>query len=170
MDKISCQKKILKRFFFHSFHSHICDQTPRVYPSPASLSIYAYLRQARCSPEPRASSQTASTLLVVVAKTRLVCCRRHPRRMDDKWLRNRCLLDFQVELETVFYWIPNFLLRFTTENLTVTQLRFIHNWFITGIQWMLHWWVLVYFVCQHAGNRNPRLQFSGHCAVVKTAR
>jgi hypothetical protein len=26
--------------------------------------------------------------------------------MDDKWLGNRCLLDFQGELKTVFRWIP----------------------------------------------------------------
>jgi hypothetical protein len=31
-------------------------------------------------------------------------------------------------------WLPNI----------VTQLRFIHNWVTTGIQWMVHWWVLLH--------------------------
>ncbi len=26
----------------------------------------------------------------------------------------------------------------------LTQLRIIHNWVTTAIQWMVHWWVLVY--------------------------
>jgi hypothetical protein len=25
------------------------------------------------------------------------------------------------------------------------ELRFIHNWVITGIQWMVHWWVRVHY-------------------------
>ncbi len=41
--------------------------------------------------------------------------------------------------ETPF--LPNWLPRW---NHTLTHLRFIHNWIITGIQWMVCWWVLVH--------------------------
>jgi hypothetical protein len=36
--------------------------------------------------------------------------------------------------ETYFlqYWLPRW-------NQILTQLRFIHNWVMTGIQWMVHW-------------------------------
>jgi hypothetical protein len=40
--------------------------------------------------------------------------------------------------ETYFLWN-----RLPRWNHKLTQLRFHHNWVITGIQWMLHWWVLV---------------------------
>jgi hypothetical protein len=40
--------------------------------------------------------------------------------------------------ETYFQqnWLPRW-------NQILTQLRFIHNWVIMGIQWMVRWWVLV---------------------------
>ncbi len=41
-------------------------------------------------------------------------------------------------------------------NQILTQLRFIHNWVITGIQWMVHWWVLV-----HCGPATTLKAFSG---------
>ncbi len=44
--------------------------------------------------------------------------------------------------ETYFLWN-----RLPRWNHKLTQLRFIHNWVITGIQWMLRWWVLVH--CGH---------------------
>jgi len=43
------------------------------------------------------------------------------------------------------YLLQNWLPRW---NQTLIQLRFIHNWIIMGIQWMVHWWVLV--DCGHA--------------------
>jgi hypothetical protein len=39
------------------------------------------------------------------------------------------------------YFLQNWLLK---QNQILTQLRFIHNWVLTGIQWMIHWWVLVH--------------------------
>ncbi len=39
------------------------------------------------------------------------------------------------------YFLQNWLPRW---NQILTQLRFIHNWVITGIQWMVCWWVLVH--------------------------
>jgi hypothetical protein len=41
-------------------------------------------------------------------------------------------------------------------NQILTQLRLIHNWAIMGIQFMVHWWVLV-----HSGQRIA-VKFSGH--------
>ncbi len=29
-------------------------------------------------------------------------------------------------------------------NQILTQLRFIHSWVVMGVQWMVHWWVLVH--------------------------
>jgi hypothetical protein len=42
------------------------------------------------------------------------------------------------------YFLQNWLSRW---NQRLTQLRFIHNWVITDIQWMVRWWVLVH--CGH---------------------
>jgi hypothetical protein len=39
------------------------------------------------------------------------------------------------------YFLQNWLLRW---NQIWTQMRFIHNWVIRGIQWMVCWWVLVH--------------------------
>jgi hypothetical protein len=39
------------------------------------------------------------------------------------------------------YFVQNWLPRW---NQILTQLRFIHNWVITGIQWLVCWWVLVH--------------------------
>ncbi len=39
------------------------------------------------------------------------------------------------------YFLHNWLPRW---NQILTQLRFLHNWVITGIQWMVRWWVLVH--------------------------
>jgi len=39
------------------------------------------------------------------------------------------------------YFLQNWLPRW---NQILTQLSFIHNWVLTGIQWMVHWWVLVH--------------------------
>ncbi len=39
------------------------------------------------------------------------------------------------------YFLHNWLPRW---NHILTHLRFIHNWVIRGIQWMVHWWVLVH--------------------------
>ncbi len=39
------------------------------------------------------------------------------------------------------YFLQNWLPRW---NQTLTQLKFIHNWVITSIQWMVQWWALVY--------------------------
>ncbi len=46
------------------------------------------------------------------------------------------------------YLLQNWLPR---RNQILTQLRFIYNWVIMGIQWMVHWWVLV-----HCGQVNRR--------------
>jgi hypothetical protein len=45
------------------------------------------------------------------------------------------------------YFLQNWLPRW---NQILTQLRFIHIWVITGIQWMVHWWVLVH--CGRSGD------------------
>jgi hypothetical protein len=37
-------------------------------------------------------------------------------------------------------WLPRW-------NQILNQLRFIHEWMITDIQWMVHWWVLVHCGC-----------------------
>jgi len=52
--------------------------------------------------------------------------------------------------ETYFLqdWLPRW-------NQILTQLRFIHNWVITDIQWMVRWWVLV-----HCGPQNSALAIS----------
>ncbi len=47
------------------------------------------------------------------------------------------------------YFLQNWLPRW---NQILTQLRFIHNWVITDIQWMVCWWVLV-----HCGPQNSAL-------------
>ncbi len=39
------------------------------------------------------------------------------------------------------YFLQNWFPRW---NHILTQLRFIHNWVITNIQWMVRWWVLVH--------------------------
>jgi hypothetical protein len=56
--------------------------------------------------------------------------------------------------ETYFLqnWLPSW-------NQILTQLRFIHNWIITDIQWTVCWWVLVHSVC--TGNK-PILQVHSH--------
>ncbi len=46
------------------------------------------------------------------------------------------------------YLLQNWLPRW---NRILTQLRFIYNWVIMGIQWMVRWWVLV-----HCGQVNKR--------------
>ncbi len=41
-------------------------------------------------------------------------------------------------------------------NPILAQLRFIHNWVIMGIQWMVHWWVLVHYdLWQHHACEKP---------------
>jgi hypothetical protein len=42
------------------------------------------------------------------------------------------------EIYVLRNWLPRW-------NQILTLLRFIHNWIITDIQWMLRWWVLVHF-------------------------
>jgi len=46
------------------------------------------------------------------------------------------------------YLLQNWLPRW---NQILTQLRFVHNWVVMGIQWMVRWWVLV-----HCGQVNRR--------------
>jgi len=46
------------------------------------------------------------------------------------------------------YCLQNWLRRW---NKILTQLRFIHNWVITGIQWLVHWCVLVHCGAGRAG-------------------
>jgi hypothetical protein len=58
--------------------------------------------------------------------------------------------------ETYFFqnWLP-------TWNQRLTQLRFIHNWVIVGIQWRVHWTVLV-----HCGPRIVGTWLTNHCGKL----
>ncbi len=66
---------------------------------------------------------------------------------------NRHILDFlhPILLCRITYWAPLQML-LPRWNQILTQLRFVHNnWVITGMQGMVHWWVLVYFGQAHVG-------------------
>jgi hypothetical protein len=72
--------------------------------------------------------------------------------------RSSFLLGFKSEPEeAVFCWVSNV-------NQIVTQLRFIHNWFITGIQSMLlHRWVQFFSVRSSAWWwQEPGVRFLSH--------
>jgi hypothetical protein len=78
--------------------------------------------------------------------------------MDDKWLGNRCLLDFQIELETVFCWIPIFCWVYNVEpdsNSREVHRQLIHNRHpvdvaLVGVGLLRR---------QHGGNRNRVCSF-----------
>jgi hypothetical protein len=38
----------------------------------------------------------------------------------------------------------SYIIGYQGETNILTQLRFIHNWVLTGIQWMVCWWVLIH--------------------------
>jgi hypothetical protein len=68
------------------------------------------------------------------SNTRMFCC---------ALLSHQCLqlsLYFPTHLPIYETYLQNWLPRW---NQILTQLRFIHNWVIMGIQWMLRCWVLV---------------------------
>ncbi len=104
---------------------HICILT-----ASALFSGTAYLlancerrrRRRRRQHSPRLSSSSSTNVNPDPTSAR--------RRMDDKWLRNRCLLDFQSELETVFCWIPIFCWVYNVEpdsNSLEVHRQLIHN-------------------------------------------
>ncbi len=56
------------------------------------------------------------------------------------------------------YFLQNWLPRW---NWILTQLRFIHNWVLMGVQWMVRWWVPV-----HCGPKSEPGCISGSSSVT----
>jgi hypothetical protein len=61
--------------------------------------------------------------------------------VESIYLPNRHLSSY---IRTYYTWLPSYTRGYPRWNQILTQLTFIHNWVMTAIQWMVHWWVPVH--------------------------
>ncbi len=61
--------------------------------------------------------------------------------VESIYLPNSHLPSYIIYL---YRWLPSSTRGYATWNQILTQLRFIPNWVMTSIQWMVHWWVPVH--------------------------